>query len=246
MENPRPDLIVATPERVAFEYTAAGPGSRFVAQLLDLLILALVIVVVVAAASAFGYLTGQDTLATLIGLLLAFVIVVGYFWTLEAVWSGKTIGKKVMGVRVVGDQGEPITFAAASIRNLVRIVDFLPFFYGIGLVVLFANGRGKRLGDLAAGTIVVRDREAVSLRDLTAPAAEEALASAPELDEPALRRLEPNLRAFVRAYAGRRHQLSERQRRLLADQIGPALGRALPEVTANEGNLAALDRLCGF
>src|SRR5437763_5315981 len=238
-------MVVATPERVAFEYRAAGPGSRFVAQVIDLLVLLVVMAIVIAAASAFADLTGQNGLAFLLGLLIAFVIVVGYFWTMEALWSGKTLGKFVMGLRVVGDLGEPLSFTAASIRNLVRIVDFLPFFYGLGLVVLFVNGRGKRLGDLAAGTIVVRDREAVTLRDLTAAAAMPSVEAA-EPEEPVLRRLEPNLRTFVRAYGGRRHQLTPAQRQLLADQVAPALDRAIPEIVRTQGTLAALDQLAGF
>ena len=67
---------------------------------------------------------------------------------------------------MVGDHGEPLTIAQAAIRNLVRIVDFLPFFYAIGMLTLFINGRGKRLGDFAAGTLVVRDRERIRLYDL--------------------------------------------------------------------------------
>jgi uncharacterized RDD family membrane protein YckC len=245
VQDPNVDMVVATPERVAFEYRAAGPGSRFVAQVIDLVLLVIVLAIVIAAAAAFGDLTGQGGLALLLGILLGFVIVVGYFWTMEALWSGKTLGKYVMGLRVVGDLGEPITFTAASIRNLVRIVDFLPFFYALGLVVLFVNGRGKRLGDLAAGTIVVRDREAVSLHDLTRVATAPQGAY-PEPDQPVLRRLEPNLRTFVRAYGGRRHQLTLMQRQLLADQVRPALDRALPDVVRTQGTLAALDRLAGF
>ena len=223
----------------------AGPGSRFVAQVIDLFLLTVIVAILVAAAIAFADVTGQRELALLLGILLGFVIVVGYFWAMEALWSGKTLGKYAMGLRVVGDLGEPITFTAASIRNLVRIVDFLPMFYGLGLVVLFVNGRGKRLGDLAAGTIVVRDREAVSLHDLTAPRPVLTVAYA-EPDEPVLRRLEPNLRTFVRAYAGRRHQLSPMQRQWLADQVAPALDRALPDVVRMQGTLAALDHLAGF
>src|SRR5438094_6540980 len=245
MQDPNVDMVVATPERVAFEYRAAGPGSRFVAQVVDLVVLLVVLAIVIAAAIALADLTGLNQLAFLLGLLISFVIVVGYFWALEALWSGKTLGKYVMGLRVVGDLGQPLTFTAASIRNLVRIVDFLPLFYGLGLVVLFINGRGKRLGDLAAGTLVVRDREAVSLRDLTLPPASTPR-ELPEPDEPVLRRLEPSLRAFVRAYAGRRHQLAPHQRQLLADSIGPALARAAPDVAAAQGSLAALDHLAGL
>jgi uncharacterized RDD family membrane protein YckC len=248
MQDPFVDMVVATPERVTFEYTAAGPGSRFVAQFIDLFVLAVVVILLLVAAGALARVTGQDAAATLIAVLLSFVFVVGYFWTLEAVWSGRTLGKAVMGLRVVGEQGEPITFTAASIRNLVRIVDFMPAFYGLGLVVLFVNGRGKRLGDLAAGTIVVRDRDAVTLRDLhiPPPAEQGEVRSGTAPEEPVLRRLEPNLRVFVRAYAGRRHQLTLAQRQVLAEQVAPALKRALPEVATTQGTLAALDKLAGY
>ena len=72
-----------------------------------------------------------------------------------------------------------LTIAQAAIRNLVRIVDFLPFFYGIGMLTLFINGRGKRLGDFAAGTLVVRDRQRISLYDLSGTAAGSAPAPTP-------------------------------------------------------------------
>src|SRR6267378_8041439 len=99
----------------------------------------------------------------LIEILGSFVIVFGYFWTSEAMWSGQTIGKKAFRLRAVGDRGEPLTFMQAGIRNIVRIVDFLPYGYGVGLIVMFINGKGKRLGDLAAGTLVVKDSDHVWL-----------------------------------------------------------------------------------
>ncbi len=76
------------------------------------------------------------------------------------------LGKRTFRLRVVGDRGEPLTWFQAGIRNVIRIVDFLPYGYGVGVVVLFANGRGKRLGDLAAGTIVVKDSDHVGLWQL--------------------------------------------------------------------------------
>src|SRR6266581_677928 len=159
---PDTDLVVSTPERVSFDYQVAGLGTRGIAQILDLLILAGVLLGLYFAAIAVGQV-GLDTLAYLIAVLGSFVIVFGYFWTCEAFWSGQTIGKKVFRLRAVGDRGEPMTFFQAGIRNIVRIVDFLPYGYGVGLVVLFVNGKGKRLGDLAAGTIVVKDSDYVAL-----------------------------------------------------------------------------------
>src|SRR5437773_4340877 len=164
MHEPAPDtdLVVATPERVSFDYQVAGLGTRAIAQILDLLILTGVLAGLYFAAFAVGP-AGMNTVAYLIAVVGTFVIVFGYFCTCEAFWSGQTVGKKVFRLRAVGDRGEPMTFVQAGIRNVIRIVDFLPYAYGVGLVTLFVNGRGKRLGDLAAGTIVVKDSEHMAL-----------------------------------------------------------------------------------
>ena len=168
MERPLSDseLVIATPERVSFDYQVAGLGTRALAQLLDLLIVAGIMIAVLFFAFAVGSVTGSDTAANLIIIVGLFIVVFGYFWISEALWSGQTVGKKVFRLRAVGDRGEPLTFLQAGIRNVVRIVDFLPYGYGVGMVVLFVNGKGKRLGDLAAGTIVVKDSDFVWLWQL--------------------------------------------------------------------------------
>jgi uncharacterized RDD family membrane protein YckC len=168
MERPLSDsdLIVATPERVSFDYQVAGLGTRAIAQLIDLLIVSAVEVAVVFFGFAAGSVTNSGTVAFLIIIVFSFINVFGYFWVSEALWSGQTLGKKAFRLRAVGDRGEPLTFMQAGIRNIIRIVDFLPYGYGIGMVVLFANGKGKRLGDLAAGTIVVKDSDHVGLWQL--------------------------------------------------------------------------------
>jgi len=168
MEQPLPDseLVVATPERVSFDYQVAGLGTRAIAQLLDLLIVAALLVALLFGASAMGAILNNGTIYDLLEIIGSFVIVFGYFWASEAMWSGQTVGKKAFRLRAVGDRGEPLTFVQAGIRNVVRIVDFLPYGYGVGLVVLFINGKGKRLGDLAAGTLVVKDSDHVWLWQL--------------------------------------------------------------------------------
>ena len=160
------ELVIATPERVSFDYQVAGLGTRAIAQVVDLLIVTGMIIAVSFFAFAVGTLTSSDTAANLIIIVGLFVVVFGYFWISEALWSGQTVGKKIFRLRAVGDRGEPLTFVQAGIRNVVRIVDFLPYGYGVGMVVLFANGKGKRLGDLAAGTIVVKDSDYVWLWQL--------------------------------------------------------------------------------
>jgi uncharacterized RDD family membrane protein YckC len=262
-QAPDSDLIVATPERVSFDYRVAGLGTRAVAQALDLLIVLGILVAAFFAALALGAVGVDNGIVTLVLGIGAFITIFGYFWVSEALWSGQTLGKKAFRLRVVGDRGEPLTFMQAGIRNIVRIVDFLPYAYGVGLIVLFVNGKGKRLGDLAAGTIVVKDSDQVWLWQLPggrpasppppplpgqygAPApippspAQFAPASAAELT---LRRLDPDLRRFVSSYARRRPQLSVELRVQLASSIQPSLRMALPDVFAHSGPLAALDHL---
>src|SRR5713226_3426818 len=172
MEQPLSDadLVVSTPERVSFDYQVAGLGTRGIAQILDLLIVTGLLIAVFFLASGAAAYTQSSTIAVLIEGFGRFIVVFGYFWIREALFSGQTLGKRAFRLRVVGDRGEPMTWVQAGIRNVIRIVDFLPYGYGVGVIVLFANGRGKRLGDLAAGTIVVKDSDSVGLWQLARPA----------------------------------------------------------------------------
>jgi uncharacterized RDD family membrane protein YckC len=160
------DLIISTPERVAFQYEIAGIGSRFLAQIIDSLIITVVLTAITILAAALGGIFNSGDLALLVFVILGFILLAGYFLVSEAVWNGQTLGKRSVRLRVVGDHGEPLSLGQSTIRNLVRIVDFLPVFYGIGMLTVFINGRGKRLGDFAAGTLVVRDKQRISLYDL--------------------------------------------------------------------------------
>jgi uncharacterized RDD family membrane protein YckC len=258
------ELVVATPERVSFDYKVAGLATRGIAQLLDLLILFGVLMGLYFAALAAGA-AGADTVAYLLAVIGSFVIVFGYFWACEAFWSGQTVGKRVFRLRAVGDRGEPMTFVQAGIRNVVRIIDFLPYGYGVGLVALFVNGRGKRLGDLAAGTIVVKDSDHMQLWQLAGgippppplppppgasdlpgarPAAQPAYMPAPASPgELELRRLDPDMRRFVASYARRRFELPPDLRAQLAGQLMGRLESAAPDVFKQFGPLAALDHL---
>src|SRR3989475_720816 len=269
MEQPLSDtdLVVSTPERVSFDYQVAGLGTRGIAQILDLLIVTGLLIAVFFFASGVAAYTQSGTIAVLIEGFGSFVVVFGYFWISEALFSGQTLGKRAFRLRVVGDRGEPMTWVQAGVRNVIRIVDFLPYGYGVGVVVLFINGRGKRLGDLAAGTIVVKDSDHVWLWQLGRP----ATAAPPQPPPPPppgvayqypaappppptgyapasqaeliLRRLDPELRRFVSSYARRRQQLSLELRVQLASTVQSSLRSALPDVFTQRGPLAALDYL---
>jgi uncharacterized RDD family membrane protein YckC len=242
------ELVVATPERVTFDYQLAGPGSRFLAQLVDFPLQLIGLAVVVVAAILVGVVTGQGFVAEVVGFALAFIVIWGYYVVSEAVWSGRTVGKYAFGLRVVGDRGEPLRASQALVRNLIRIVDFLPGLYGLGIVVLFLNGRGKRLGDLAAGTLVVRERAPISLAQLAGAGSSTQLPAvprfeAPRPEPPLIRSLDPEVRRFVGAYADRRPWLDPWRRYGLALRVEPVLRRELPDVVATQGPLAALDHL---
>jgi uncharacterized RDD family membrane protein YckC len=239
------DLVVRTPEQVTFSYDTATLGSRFLAQVLDLLALLAGLGVVTTAAVVL--LVAVPSVQAGAGavvefwLVLAIAAFVGYFAISEAVWSGKTLGKLALRLRVVDGRGGPLSAGQALIRNLVRLVDFLPFYYAVGAVTMFVNRRGQRLGDLAAGTVVVRERRAVSLPELVLAA--QRAPAAPPAAAVGGRRLEPALKRFVAAYAQRRWQLHPELRAQLAGRAAEALRGAMPEVVATHGPLAALERL---
>ncbi|HEX4216664.1 MAG TPA: RDD family protein [Candidatus Dormibacteraeota bacterium] len=242
------ELLVATPERVTFGYPAAGIGSRFLAQLIDLGLLACGLIAISFGAVFLFALLPDSNLPAIILAFAEFAAIWLYFGLQEAAWSGQTVGKKALRLRVVGMRGEPITFSQAAIRNIIRIVDFLPGYYVLGLIVAFISPRTQRLGDWAAGTIVVRERQAVGLRDLLAAAsrAEAAAAQRPPVlpgggQRQWLPQLRPELRRFVVGYAGRREELSPERREELARRVAPALRLAAPQVVAERGPLGTLE-----
>jgi len=160
-----PDQIsIDTPELVSIELPLAGIGSRFIALLVDYLIwgAGLVVVVILAilllpALRTFNKISAQWAEAIVI--FIVFLFNWGYFTLFEAFWNGRTPGKRVAKIRVIQRSGRSIGLVESMARNLVRYVDQLPFFYAVGVITMFVTRQHQRLGDLAAGTLVVRDRE---------------------------------------------------------------------------------------
>ncbi len=195
----RQQLGIETPEHVALHLELAGVGSRAAAALVDTLVASLGLLLLIWLASLFGLTESTGTLA---GWLLALVVLVfafvflGYFVLLEALNGGRTLGKQLLGIRVVMETGHAITPTAAVVRGLFRLLDayfpLLPFLPG--LVMIFLHGRNQRVGDLVAGTIVVRDRPMDWALAPTAPASDEPVeAGPPELDDDEFRLLDQYL-----------------------------------------------------
>src|SRR5437764_4702204 len=223
------------PESVAVGYDVAGVGSRFLAALIDALVLA----VVLAALVIVTVLAGQSLTGTMayvaagVGVLIINVVFLGYFVFFESIWNGQSPGKRAMGLRVVKTSGYPITPATALIRNVVRLVDWLPAFYAVGVITMIANRHARRLGDLVAGTMVIKEKRYASLSSLSsarstpAPSRPGDVRRAAGLPEPAplagsgaqVDRLTREDEALIRDFLNRRHTLSPRRRDDLARQI---------------------------
>jgi uncharacterized membrane protein SpoIIM required for sporulation/uncharacterized RDD family membrane protein YckC len=222
----RQRLQVETPEHVTLDLEIAGIGSRALAALIDLLVLVgstLAIVIAIGIVAGFGATFGSVGGALL--LIIGFVVWTGYFILFEGLRHGQTPGKRAVGIRVVSDTGNAVTLGAAAARNLMRVADLLPPPYLIGGLLVAFHPRGKRLGDLVAGTVVARDRPSElhlprrgELRDSTDP-----LGSIPELTDAEFR--------VVARFAQREPQLGPAARKRLAT----ALARRLATYPAAPG-----------
>jgi uncharacterized RDD family membrane protein YckC len=146
LDTPR---VVTTPEGIELTLNVAGPVARARAWVIDALIRVVAYIALATAAAAFG------GFGTGITLLFLFSAEWAYPVLFEVFWNGATPGKRACHLRVLHDDGTPVSWRASVIRNTIRAVDFLPFMYGFGLISCLLNRDFKRLGDLAAGTVVV-------------------------------------------------------------------------------------------
>jgi uncharacterized RDD family membrane protein YckC len=219
-------LTIETPEQTSLEFPLAGIGSRFLALALDTLIqsTAGVLLVLLALVSFSGmreiWRGGLTWLAALLW-LVAFCLYFGYFAAFEALWNGRTPGKRITRLRVIQESGRPITVYQAIARNLLRIVDQLPGFYAVGILTALLNRQNKRLGDYVAGTVVVHEKPFEEVQ---------AAWSVPER-APAARynaaRLGAEELQLIETFLQRRVHLSAEVRSQMARQIAERLGQRL-------------------
>jgi uncharacterized membrane protein SpoIIM required for sporulation len=217
----RQHLEVETPEHVVLDLEIAGVGSRALAAIIDMLILAgslLGVMIVLAILGGYGLTVGR--LGSAILLLGGFAVWTGYFIFFEGLRQGQTPGKRAVGIRVVMDTGYAVTLSAAAARNLLRTADFLPPPYLIGALLVALHPRAKRLGDMVAGTVVARDRPAESgaARPSLSPATGED--RLPELTDAEFQ--------VLGQFAAREAQLAPGSRSRLAAAIAARLPRHRP------------------
>jgi uncharacterized RDD family membrane protein YckC len=152
---------LVTPEAVPLELETGNIGSRFLAVIMDWLIQGTTLVAVLVAMGALLGATDANLgpgIALALSFLLVFTIVWGYPTVLETVWRGRTIGKAALGLRVVTVEGAPVRFRHAAIRSTLGLVDFLLTAGGAAVICVLVTPRNQRLGDLVAGTVVLRER----------------------------------------------------------------------------------------
>ncbi|VTU00958.1 Marine sediment metagenome DNA, contig: S06H3_S11843 (Fragment) OS=marine sediment metagenome GN=S06H3_42614 PE=4 SV=1: RDD [Gemmataceae bacterium] len=225
---------IETPEQIGLDMELAGLGSRFLAQLVDwlwkvlltagLALVAIVILGLLGMESLFKNLAGAMLAAVV---ALVYVVWLTYAIAFEVRGNGQTPGKRAAGIRVVRANGAPVDFQAVSVRNLLAVADFLPVFYLLGAVLILLTEKRQRLGDVAAGTIVVRER--------TDPAAPEPIDELIAYATPdfaftpaqlaALTREDANVvREFLRRFPEMEHrsrtQLTEKMVRVFRDKTG--------------------------
>jgi uncharacterized RDD family membrane protein YckC len=248
------ELIVETPERVELHFILASVGNRFLAAAIDHIIQILLIII---AALIFLWAAGWSQVSSLgvwaaaLLVLVVFAIYWGYFVLLETIWSGQTIGKRLMKLRVIREDGRPVRFFEVFVRNLLRLlVDFMPpGTYAIGVVSIIFSSQSKRIGDFVAGTVVIKERfsEAPSLEEITRALEAELARPAPATTlfktDPNL--LDPGEVRAIQAFLRRRFELAPASRASLAlriaQPVATRLGIADPQLSP-EAFLEEIDR----
>ena len=217
-------ISVATPEGVTLEVTLAGVGSRFVAGVIDqllrwsLLLALVVLLAILDEGVGIGGLSGAGAVVIIVAI---FFVQFGYDVLFETLASGRTPGKRWTGLRVVKKGGTPVGFLASALRNILRIVDALPGFYLVGILSVIFTANNQRLGDLAAGTIVVRERRQSTALPATPAASGPAPADSALYDVSAVSAEEM---ATVRRFLDRRATLTPEARDRLGREMATRLG----------------------
>jgi uncharacterized RDD family membrane protein YckC len=213
-------LEVETADHVVLRYDLAGGGNRGFAALVDFVLASLIFAGAFYMFSTLADAIGLQAASPYFGIavLLTFAVAWSYFILLEWLGNGQTIGKRMFGLRVIADDGAPAGFTAVLVRNLVRVVDFLPGFYGVGLLAIVVSSRSQRLGDLAAGTFVVRaprpQLDYFSLRTVTPLGAGAQVA---------VRALPGEAQRLVREFVAREGKLAPDHRARVAKQLAERL-----------------------
>jgi len=209
-------LHIATPEGVDLELTLAGLGSRIAGGVLDQLIKTVALIALLLLYFAFASVVSGAATAILVGVMIvtAFGVQFAYDVLFEVLGGGKTIGKRAAGTRVILASGAPVDFRASAIRNVLRLVDSALTGNVVGVVLILVTSKHQRLGDLAAGTVVVRDRIGVAA---SSPIEYVYASGAPRPWD--VGRVDRDVTATLRSFLTRRASLSPAVRYRIASEL---------------------------
>jgi uncharacterized RDD family membrane protein YckC len=217
MTNSNDTIKIDTPENVTFDYDTAGIGSRFLAALVDTIIIIFLQLIVFGTTLLlfnifFESLSLEDSLTWILAILglISFALLWGYYILFEILWNGQSPGKRLVGLRVIRVDGTPISASESVIRNLVRLIDFLPLAYGVGVVTMFIDTNSRRVGDLAAGTVVVHDRQLKGLNELSTGTLSSSILQNAVPQEFPIEKLTPHDLEIIEEFLLRRDELSNR------------------------------------
>lgn len=213
---------IRTPEQVVIEYRIAGLGSRSIAWLIDQV---LMLAGLIIAGQFLSRLPGPARVA--VEYIALFAVQIGYAMVFEALWDGQTPGKRLLGIRVIDARGFSVSPVSVLVRNVVRALDFLPIAYGIGGMAALLDPLGRRVGDLAAGTIVVSERHPAIPRRVAEGFSRPNSLDRPEIRTRALRRIPPALREYILSLLLRRDRLDDDARIDLFERTADLLARRL-------------------
>ncbi len=227
-------LDIKTPEYVSIQFQIAGLGSRAAAFIIDQLLLWVVNIITIVGLlfiyngmESMQFFLMDSSIPLAVTLILLFIVNWGYFFVFEFFSGGRTIGKKVVGIRVIQENGHSITLLSSFIRNIIRLIDSLPTAYLLGMIMIFFHSKHKRLGDLVAGTIVVHERRAKRKKKLS-PIEKEIIKRGLSKDDLTID--EWTLKSFgmkdwkiISTYASRFLQLPLKERNQLTNEIANLL-----------------------
>ena len=229
-------LTIDTPEGVPLELTLAGVGSRFASALLDY-ILQFIILVALALLLSYGagFSPGSSSVSAAFWVVGFFAVFWGYDVAFEVLNSGRTPGKAANGLRVVRESGAPVTFAPSAVRNVIRLIDLVPGTYLVGITAILVTKRNQRVGDLAAGTLVIREARKLPPEVLVSPSVQ-----APTWDTSAVGQQDLDT---VAAFLARRHELAAGARIQIAAELAGRLRPRVGGAIAGDGDEMFLERL---
>lgn len=211
-------LNIRTPEGITFPLSLSGPIPRLLSCSIDFFAIAVIWRILSSLINVLAFMSGD--LAKAISILAYFVISIGYRMILEYYWRGQTLGKRVMGLRVMDEQGLHLRFSQVVIRNLLRVIDALPIFYMVGGLSCLLSRKAQRLGDFVANTVVVRNPK-LSTPDLTQILSGKynSFHDYPHLEARLRQRVTPQQAGVVLQALLRRQQLDPMARILLFEEI---------------------------